>query len=111
MPNYEMKFGVSEAARSLEVNRDLIKKWAYLFRNYLEPPANGTGSVEWMKNTRICRLYLCKQLVIAVMLVCHKALQPIDIIESPIQLNQCRNPSNQVTNRAMRGVNGPTALK
>jgi hypothetical protein len=21
---------------------------------------------------------------------CHKALQPIDIIESPIQLNQCR---------------------
>ncbi len=40
MPNYEMKFGVSEAARSLEVNRDLIKKWAYLFRNYLEPPAN-----------------------------------------------------------------------
>ena len=23
--------------------------------------------------------------------VCHKALQPIDIIESPIQLNQCQN--------------------
>jgi hypothetical protein len=23
------------------------------------------------------------------MSVCHKALQPIDIIESPIQLNQC----------------------
>jgi len=40
MPNYEMKFGVSEAARSLEVDRDIIKKWAYLFRDYLEPPAN-----------------------------------------------------------------------
>nr|AAU82598.1 hypothetical protein GZ18F2_28 [uncultured archaeon GZfos18F2] len=43
-----------------------------------------------MKKTQICRLYLCKQLVMSVMPVCHKALQPIDIIESPIQLNQCR---------------------
>jgi hypothetical protein len=25
------------------------------------------------------------------MLACHQALQSIDIIESPIQLNQCRN--------------------
>jgi hypothetical protein len=40
MPNYEMKFGVSEVARILKVDRDLIKTWAYLFRDYLKPPAN-----------------------------------------------------------------------
>ncbi len=40
MPNYEMKFGVSEVARALEVDRDLIKRWAYLFRDYLKQPAN-----------------------------------------------------------------------
>jgi hypothetical protein len=42
-----------------------------------------------VKKTRICRLYLLKQLVIPVVPVCYKALQPIDIIKSPIQLNQC----------------------
>lgn len=35
-----MKFNVSEAARVIGVDRDLIKKWAYLFREYLKPPAN-----------------------------------------------------------------------
>lgn len=40
MPNYEMKFRVSEVARLLDVDRDLVKKWAYLFRDYLKAPAN-----------------------------------------------------------------------
>lgn len=40
MPNYEMKFSVAEAARKLEVDNDLVKRWAYLFRDYLKPPAN-----------------------------------------------------------------------
>ena len=40
MPNYEMKFGVSETAKYLDTDRDLIKKWAYLFSDYLEPEAN-----------------------------------------------------------------------
>ena len=35
-----MKFGVSQVARVFDVDRDLIKKWAYLFRDYLKPPAN-----------------------------------------------------------------------
>lgn len=35
-----MIFGVSEAARLIDVDRDLIKKWAYLFRDYLKAPAN-----------------------------------------------------------------------
>jgi hypothetical protein len=60
----------------------------------------GTGSVE-VKKTRICRLYLLKQLVVPVMPACHKALQPIDIIESPIQLNQCQpyNCSEKIEKR------------
>lgn len=40
MPNYEMKFSVSEAANVLDVEKNLIKKWAHLFKDYLEPPAN-----------------------------------------------------------------------
>ena len=40
MPNYEMKFSVSEAARELKVDKDIVKRWAYLFRDYLKPPAN-----------------------------------------------------------------------
>ncbi len=40
MPNYEMIFGVSKVARALEIDRELIKKWAYLFRDYLQPAAN-----------------------------------------------------------------------
>lgn len=40
MPNYEMQFGVSEVARLFDVSRDLIKKWSYLFHDYLKPPAN-----------------------------------------------------------------------
>lgn len=40
MPNYEMKFSVSEAANSLETDRELVKKWTYLFSDYLEPTAN-----------------------------------------------------------------------
>jgi len=45
MLNYEMKFGVSEVARLLKVDRDLVKTWAYKFSDYLKPQANpGKGS-------------------------------------------------------------------
>lgn len=40
MPNYEMRFGVSEVARLLKVDRDSVKTWAHFFRDYLKPPAN-----------------------------------------------------------------------
>lgn len=40
MNHFEMKFGVSEAARLLETERDRIKRWAYLFPEYLSPQAN-----------------------------------------------------------------------
>ncbi len=40
MTNYEMKFGVSWIARLLDVNRNLVKTWAYHFSDYLMPPAN-----------------------------------------------------------------------
>ncbi|SHJ68373.1 hypothetical protein SAMN02745216_02085 [Desulfatibacillum alkenivorans DSM 16219] len=40
MPNYEMKFSVSEAAKYFRTDRDRIKKWAYIFSDYLEPAAN-----------------------------------------------------------------------
>lgn len=35
-----MKFGVSEAARIFEVDRNLVKTWAYQFSEYLGPGAN-----------------------------------------------------------------------
>jgi hypothetical protein len=40
MPRYDMKFGVSEAARIFEVDRNLVKTWAYRFSDYLGPGAN-----------------------------------------------------------------------
>ena len=40
MPNYKMKFGVSEVARSLETDKQLIKKWSHIFSDYLYPDAN-----------------------------------------------------------------------
>ncbi|WP_157098056.1 hypothetical protein [Niabella ginsenosidivorans] len=40
MINYFMKYGVLETARLLEVDRDTIKKWAYIFSNYLSSEAN-----------------------------------------------------------------------
>jgi hypothetical protein len=40
MPNYDMKFSVSAVAHSLETDRELVKKWAYFFSEYLEPAAN-----------------------------------------------------------------------
>ncbi len=39
-PNYEMNFSVSQVARCFEVDRNLVKKWAYLFYEYLKPAAN-----------------------------------------------------------------------
>lgn len=40
MPNYEMKFSVSEVARLLNVDRYIVKKWSFHFRDYLKPLAN-----------------------------------------------------------------------
>ena len=40
MINYSMKYGVSETARLLGVDRDTIKKWACIFSNYLSSGAN-----------------------------------------------------------------------
>lgn len=37
---YDMKFGVSEVARVFEVDRDIVKTWAYHFSEYLTPEAN-----------------------------------------------------------------------
>jgi hypothetical protein len=46
MINYSMIFGVSEAARLLGVDRDTIKKWAYVFGEYLSSVAKpGKGKV------------------------------------------------------------------
>jgi hypothetical protein len=40
MPRYDMRFGVSEAARIFQVHRDVVKTWAYHFSDYLGPGAN-----------------------------------------------------------------------
>lgn len=40
MPNDDMQLGVSEVARIIEVDRDLVKSWAYYFSEYLNPKAN-----------------------------------------------------------------------
>jgi hypothetical protein len=40
MPNYALKFGTSEVARMLKVDRDVVKTWAYKFSDYLTPQAN-----------------------------------------------------------------------
>jgi hypothetical protein len=45
MLNYEMKYSVSEVARILGVDRDIVKTWASVFSDYLQPPANpSTGT-------------------------------------------------------------------
>ena len=38
--NYDMKFSVSNAAQILLVDKQLIKKWAFRFADYLNPKAN-----------------------------------------------------------------------
>lgn len=40
MPNYSMKFEISEIARLLKVDRTQIKSWVYHFSDYLNPQAN-----------------------------------------------------------------------
>ncbi len=39
MPNYSLKYRVSEVAQILNVDRDLIKKWTFHFSEYLNPNA------------------------------------------------------------------------
>lgn len=46
MINYEMKFGVSEVAKILKVDKKLIHKWAYHFSDYLNPKANPGKGIE-----------------------------------------------------------------
>ena len=36
--------------------------------------------------------------------VCHEVLQPIDIIKSPIQLNQCLRSPLLTLDRGMKGI-------
>jgi hypothetical protein len=40
MPNYNLKYNVSEVARIFNVERDLIKTWSYIFSEYLSKEAN-----------------------------------------------------------------------
>jgi hypothetical protein len=39
-PNYKLEFSVADAARVLNVAKDLIKKWSFLFSAYLSQSAN-----------------------------------------------------------------------
>jgi hypothetical protein len=53
---YDMKFGVSEVARMFDVNRDVVKTWAYRFSEYLKPEANppkGTPRVFFADDLRV----------------------------------------------------------
>lgn len=46
MINYSLKYGVEETARMFGVDRQTIKKWAYIFADYLSSKANpGKGLV------------------------------------------------------------------
>lgn len=46
MFNYSMKYGVSETARLLTVDRETVQTWARIFSDYLSPEANpGKGKV------------------------------------------------------------------
>lgn len=46
MINYSMKYGVSEATHLLDVNRETLKTWAYIFSEYLSSEANpGKGKI------------------------------------------------------------------
>ena len=40
MFNYSMKYGVSETARLLTVDRETVQTWARIFSDYLSPEAN-----------------------------------------------------------------------
>lgn len=40
MVNYTLKFGTSEVAKMLQVERETVKTWSYKFSDYLSPKAN-----------------------------------------------------------------------
>jgi len=40
MPNYKLKYGVSEIARILQIDRNTIKTWAHHFKAYLSKSSN-----------------------------------------------------------------------
>lgn len=57
MINYELKFGVSEIARILKVDKRLVKDWTYHFSTYLNPKANPEKGLEREYTTEdICTL-------------------------------------------------------
>lgn len=57
MINYDLKFGVSEIAKILQVDKKLVKDWAYHFAEYLNPKANPPKGTEREFNVEdICTL-------------------------------------------------------
>jgi hypothetical protein len=46
MVNYELKYGVSEVAKILEIGKQEIKDMAYHFKEYLNPNANPEKGIE-----------------------------------------------------------------
>lgn len=46
MINYRLKYSVSEVAKILEVDKQLIKNWSYHFSSYLNPNANPNKGIE-----------------------------------------------------------------
>lgn len=55
MPNYDLRYGISEVARIFNVERDLIKTWLYIFSDYLNKEANpGKGKQKKFTVEDIC---------------------------------------------------------
>lgn len=46
MPNYKLEYGVSEVAKILKVDRNLIKTWTFSFSDYLNKNANPKKGIE-----------------------------------------------------------------
>lgn len=56
MVNYSLKYGVGETARMMAVERQTIKKWAYIFADYLSSEANpgkGLSSIFTIEDVRV----------------------------------------------------------
>lgn len=57
MVNYELKYGVAEVAKILEIEKQVIKNMAYHFKEYLNPNANPeTGKIREFTVEDICTL-------------------------------------------------------
>ena len=56
MPNYEMKYAVADVAKIFQVEKKVVKDWAYYFSDYLNPLANppkGTERIFSIEDIRI----------------------------------------------------------